>query len=92
MDSQLALTRLKTRVDPEIPREARAYIQNSQVAVRLKTRIDPAGNVSVLETSGTNVILNNSVRTAVERWKFVPTQDANGPRCVETEILVMIGK
>jgi tetratricopeptide (TPR) repeat protein len=92
MDSQLALLRLKTRVDPEIPREARAYIQNSQVAVRLKTRIDPAGNVSVLETSGTNVILNNSVRTAVERWKFTPTQDANGPRCVDTEILVMIGK
>jgi hypothetical protein len=92
MDWQLAYLRLKTRVEPEIPREARAYIQNSQVPVRLKTRIDLAGNVSVLETSGTNVILNNSVRTAVERWKFNPTQDVNGPRCVDTEILVMIGK
>jgi len=90
MDPQLALARLKTRVEPEIPREARAYFQNAQVPVRLKTRIDQSGNVAVLDVTGTNVILNNSVRAAVEKWKFSPVMDASGPRCVDTEILVMV--
>jgi tetratricopeptide (TPR) repeat protein len=92
MDPQLALTRLKTRVEPEIPREARAYIQNSQIAVRLKARIDQSGNVTVSEVNGINVILNNAIRAAVEKWKFSPIIDASGPRCVDTDILVMVGK
>ena len=46
----------------------------------------------MLEVIGTNVILNNSVRTAVEKWKFSPIVDASGPRCVDTEILVMVGR
>jgi len=92
MDPQLALARLKTKVEPEIPREARAYFQNSQISIRLKTRIDQGGNVAVSEVNGTNVIINNSVRTAVEKWKFSPIVDASGPRCVDTEILVMVGK
>ncbi len=92
MDPQLALARLKTRVEPEIPREAHAYFQNSQIAIRLKTRIDQSGNVAVLEVNGTNVIINNSVRTAVEKWKFSPIVDASGPRCVDTEILVTVGR
>ena len=92
MDPQLALARLKTKVEPEIPREARAYFQNSQIAIRLKTRIDLSGNVAVLEVNGTNVIINNSVRTAVEKWKFTPIVDASGPRCVDTEILVTVGR
>jgi hypothetical protein len=92
MDPQLALARLKTKVEPEIPREARAYFQNTQIAIRLKTRIDQGGNVAVSEVNGTNVIINNSVRTAVEKWKFSPIVDASGPRCVDTEILVTVGR
>jgi len=92
MEPQLALARLKTKVEPDIPREARAYFQNSQISIRLKTRIDQGGNVAVLEVNGTNVIINNSVRTAVEKWKFSPIVDASGPRCVDTEILVTVGR
>lgn len=92
MDPQLALARLKTRVEPEIPREARAYIQNSQVSVRLKARIDQSGNVTVSEVTGINIILNNSIRSAVEKWKFTPIVDMSGPRCVDTEIQVMVGR
>jgi len=44
------------------------------------------------EVNGTNVIINNSVRTAVEKWKFSPIVDASGPRCVDTEILVTVGR
>ena len=92
MDSQLALARLKTKVEPEIPREARAYFQNAQVPVRLKTRIDHSGNVTVTEVTGVNIILNNAIRAAVEKWKFSPIVDFSGIRCVDTEILVMVGK
>jgi tetratricopeptide (TPR) repeat protein len=92
MDPQLALARLKTKVDPEIPREARAFIQNSQVPVRVKARIDVSGNVTVLDASGVNIIINNAIRAAVEKWKFSPIVDVSGPRCVETEILVMVGR
>jgi|SRR5688572_12098280 len=92
MDSQLALTRLKTKVDPEIPPAGRAYIQNSQVTVRVKVRIDESGNVVPTEASGGNVMLNNVVRSAVERWKFSPIADKNGPRCVNTEIPVVLAK
>lgn len=92
MESQLALTRLKTKVDPEIPREARAYIQNSQVPVRVKARIDMSGNVTVSDVNGINVIINNAIRTAVEKWKFSPIVDLSGPRCVDTELLIMVGR
>ena len=92
MDPQLALARLKTKVEPEIPREARAYFQNAQIPVRLKTRIDHSGNVTVVEVIGVNIILNNAVRAAVEKWKFSPIVDSSGTRCVDTEILVMVGR
>jgi TonB family protein len=92
METQLALTRLKMRVDPEIPPGGRAYLQNSQVTVKVKVKIDEAGSVTTLEVSGSNAMLNNAVRTAVEKWKFTPIADRNGPRCVNTEIPVVLGK
>lgn len=92
MESQLALARLKTRVDPEIPPAARAYIQNTQVIVRVKIRIDESGNVAPMEVTGSNAMLNNAVRTAIEKWKFNPIADRTGPRCVNTEIPVVISK
>jgi tetratricopeptide (TPR) repeat protein len=92
MNSQLALARLKTRVDPEIPAGSRAYLQNTQVTIKAKVRIDESGSVTATEISGSNVILNNAVRNAVDRWKFSPIADKNGPRCVNTEIPIVLGK
>jgi hypothetical protein len=92
MDASLALIRLKSRVDPEIPKESRSYMQNSKVTVRVKARIDASGNVAVSAAEGTNIILNNAVRAAVEKWKFSPAMDQAGPRCVDTEIPVVLGK
>ena len=91
VDYRVALTRLKTRVEPEIPREARPYIQSSSITVRLKVRLDALGNVISSETLPGNPIFNNAVKTAVDRWKFSPAMDASGPRCVDTEIPVVIG-
>ena len=93
MDAGLLIPRLKSRVEPQLPPGARAYVQNSQVTVRVKARIDEKGSVTVNEVAGSNVIINNSVRVAVEQWRFTPVRDESGPRCVDTELpIVFSGK
>ena len=91
MDYRVAMTRLKTRVDPEIPREARPYIQSSQVTVRVKIHIDENGTVMSADTVAGNPMFNTAVKTAVSQWRFSPAMDANGTRCVDTEIPIVIG-
>jgi TonB family protein len=91
IDYRVAMTRLKTRVEPEIPREARPYIQSSSVTVRVRIRVDALGNVISSETPGGNPMFNNAVKTAVDRWKFSPAMDASGSRCIDTEIPIVIG-
>jgi len=91
MQSQLALTRLKSRVDPVVPADIRYYLKNnSQVVVRVKTKISESGDVTVLGITEGNPILNNAVRNAITEWKFNPVRDSSGPRCVLTEIPIVI--
>jgi hypothetical protein len=91
MQSQLALTRLKSRVDPVLPADVRYYLKNTaQVVVRVKTKISESGDVTVLGVTDGNPILNSAVRNAVTEWKFVPVRDSSGPRCVLTEIPIVI--
>jgi len=91
IDYRVAMARLKSKVDPDIPREARPIIQSSQVTVRVKVRIDEEGTISSSEIKAGNPILNNPVRNAVDQWKFSPAMDINGIRCVDTEIPIVIG-
>ena len=65
-------------------------MHGSQVTVRVKARIDEAGNVTVSETQGANPTVNAAVRAALERWKFTPIIDQNGSRCVDTEIPIFL--
>jgi tetratricopeptide (TPR) repeat protein len=90
MISVLAMARLKTRVNPELNAALQGFMHGSQVTVRVKTRIDEAGNVTVSETQGGNPTVAAAVRTAVERWKFTPIIDQNGVRCVDTEIPIFL--
>ena len=91
MQAQLALTRLKTRVDPTITNEMRQYLKNNPaLTVRVKARISEKGDVSVLAMQNGNPIINNAVRSAVSEWKFTPIRDNSGPRCVETEFPIVI--
>jgi hypothetical protein len=91
MASPLALTRLKTRVDPIVTNDIRNYLKNNtQVMVRVKVRISEAGVVVVTGTQEGNPMLNNVVSTAVTQWKFLPIRDQSGPRCVDTEIPIVI--
>jgi len=90
MNSVLAMARLKSRVNPEISPALQGFMHGSQVTVRVKTRIDEAGNVTVSETEGGNPTVSAAVRSAVERWKFNPIIDQTGSRCVDTEIPIFI--
>jgi tetratricopeptide (TPR) repeat protein len=87
MPAQLALARLKTRVDPVITSDLRNYLKNSgEIVARVKARINESGDVIVTGMPNGNPILNTAVRGAVTQWKFVPIRDASGSRCVDTEI------
>jgi len=91
MQPQLALTRLKTRVDPTIPSDIRHYLKNAaQLAIRVKARISENGDVTVTGMPEGNPIVNSVIRSAVAQWKFAPIRDSSGPRCVDTEIPILI--
>ena len=91
MPHPLALARLKTRVDPVITNEIRRYLTNgNQMEVRVKVTISEAGSITALQASGSNPLINDTVSNAVRQWKFTPVRDLSGPRCVETEIPVVL--
>src|SRR5215813_6149970 len=91
MQTQLVLARLKTRVDPIITNDVRYYLKNNpEMAIRAKARISESGDVTVLALPDSNPALSNAIRNALVQWKFAPIRDQNGPRCVETEIPIVI--
>jgi tetratricopeptide (TPR) repeat protein len=91
MQSQLALARLKTRVDPVITNDMRAFLKNNtETIIRIKVRISETGDVTVNGTPDGNPILSSVVRNAVSQWKFTPIRDQSGPRCVDTEIPMVL--
>ncbi len=91
MQAQLALARLRTRVDPVMTSDLRTYFKNNgEVVVRVKARISETGDVNVTGMPDGNPILNNLIRNAVSQWKFTPIRDENGARCVNTEIPLVL--
>ena len=90
MTAQLALARLKTRSIQSFPPYIRSQIKVSPVTVRVKTRINEKGDVASSDPQGGNAVLYNSVKTAVDRWKFYPAIVQGSNRCVETEIPIII--
>jgi tetratricopeptide (TPR) repeat protein len=91
MESALALVRLKSRVEPEIPAAVRTFIPSSGITITIKARIDERGNVTVHDATGANPVITSAMRTAVEKWKFTPVADGDGPRCVDTEFPINLG-
>jgi len=92
MEPRNALVRVKkeTQAQPELTPAMRSFIQNTPVTVKVAARISDRGDVSVTNVTGANVVLNDAVRTAVQKWKFLPAVIQGEPRCVETEISVVI--
>jgi hypothetical protein len=90
MDSQLAMTRLKTRFEPQFSNEMKALLKVAPMRVNVKVRINERGDVVSSELQGGSPLLHNPIRTAVDRWKFSPAITEAGPRCVDTEIPFLI--
>ena len=90
MNSQQALARLKTRVDPQFPSYLISQFRGIPITVRVKARIDESGSVASSETQGGNPIFYSAIRTAVNQWKFSPAIVQGESRCIETEIPLVI--
>jgi tetratricopeptide (TPR) repeat protein len=88
--TQLALARLKVQVNPVLTPALQDLTRRAPVTIHVKSRIDERGDVTVLQTQGPAPMLNEAVRTAVEKWKFSPIADDQGPRCAEVDIPVII--
>jgi outer membrane biosynthesis protein TonB len=87
MPSQQAMARIKSKTNPEIPIDR---LPLGTTNLRAKVRIDENGNVSVREISGASSYLNEAMRVAIERWKFLPATVGDQRRCVETELPVSL--
>jgi tetratricopeptide (TPR) repeat protein len=87
VESVMALSRLKSRVDPKVDPSLRPY--TSKIAVKI--RIDDKGKVAVLDIDNPagNRLVSEAVRDAVQLWKFDPALAARSEtRCVVTEFLL----
>jgi len=90
MNPQLALARLRSRVDPDFSPTVRSQIKVSPITVRVKLRISATGDVSASEPQGGNALLYSALLNAVDRWKFSPAIVQGEARCVDTEIPIVI--
>jgi hypothetical protein len=90
MTPQLALTRLKTRVDPQFSPYIVSLMKDSPVTVRVKTKISEAGDTAAGDLNGGNALLYDSIRAAVNQWKFSPAIVQGEARCVDTEIPIVL--
>jgi tetratricopeptide (TPR) repeat protein len=88
--TQMALARIKVQVNPLLTPALQDVARRAPMTVHVKSRIDEKGNVAVLDAQGSSPMLNDAVRTAVEKWKFSPVSDDQGPRCAEVDIPVII--
>jgi len=79
----LAMTRLKTRVNPQIEPALQRYIGRG---IGVSIEIDEQGNVAVKEVVRANPRIADAIKLAVNQWKFNPTVIDNQPRCVKTEL------
>jgi hypothetical protein len=87
MPTQLAMVRLRTRVNPDIPRSIRP---SSVVHFVVKARIDTQGDVTVSAVQSPSPFLSERIKAAVEQWKFVPAIVEAHPRCVDTDLQIAL--
>ena len=87
---QLALTRLKNRVDPQFSPYILSIMKDTPVTVRVKAKISEAGDTAAGELNGGNPLLYDGVRAAVNKWKFSPAIVQGEARCVDTEIPIVL--
>jgi len=87
--TQQALVRLKSRVEPQIPRAMRPA---SPVTAVVKITIDKQGEVKVRDVQVAHLAVVGPLRAAVEQWRFAPVIEGGTYqfRCVETELPILL--
>jgi hypothetical protein len=90
MNTQLALARLKTRIDPQFSVYELAQLRSTGLTVRVKARINDRGDATAGEITGGNPLLYRAVRAAFDQWKFSTAIVQGQARCVDTEIPIVI--
>ena len=85
-DPVLALKRLKKRINPQIEPSLQRYLSR----VRVSIEIDQHGNVNVKQITNANNRLAEALKGAIEQWEFYPTVIDDQPRCVETELPIIL--
>lgn len=90
MESTLAMVRLKTRVNPEIP--PNRLPAGGVIEIRVKVKIDENGDVAVLGVEGSNSYIQAVMKDTVAKWKFYPAVSDDRRRCVETELPVKLSR
>jgi tetratricopeptide (TPR) repeat protein len=86
-DPLLAMSRLKTRVNPQIEPGLQRYIGRGIV---VSIRVDEQGNVSVKDIAKANPRIAEALKWAVEQWKFTPAVIGNRARCVDTDLPITL--
>jgi len=89
MSSQVAMARLKSRVNPDIRADR---VPVNRLSLHAKIRIDENGGVTVKQIDGTDPYINEAMRAAIEKWKFLPTIIENRSRCAETDLPIDLGR
>jgi hypothetical protein len=87
MSSPQAMARIKSQISPNVPLEK---LPAAPLNFHVKVRIDENGNVSVRGIEGSTAYLNEAMRSAIERWRFLPAVVQDQRRCVETELEVAL--
>jgi hypothetical protein len=87
--SEVALLRLKSRVQPQLPAELR---HKRSMRVNVSVKIDEAGNTRVYQVHGASMPLTKAVIAAVDQWKFYPATYNKRTACVETEFPVVVNR
>jgi len=90
MSAPVALSRLKSRVDPQVPPFFIPQLKASPMTFRVKARINENGDVESTELRGGNPILHKTVQDAFNQWKFNPALWEGRPRCFDTEIPILL--
>ncbi len=90
MSAGSALARLRNRVDPQFPPLMTSQIKISPITFRVKARINESGDIATSKVEGGNPILHKMVQEAFNQWKFSPAIWEGEPRCVDTEIPIVV--
>jgi len=81
-DPVLAMTRLRTRVNPKIDRVQARYLSNARADIT----IDEDGTVQVNKISNTNPQMAEELTQALKQWRFYPVVIEDIQRCIETRL------